>query len=137
MKKSKNNIINILVFVMITFLGVANYTIAAKNNPTNIKAKRVHTQSRIYGTIASISGNTVSIDTKENKSTVRKTVTINSQTKFFKRNNESQKDQSKKEQNISNFKVGDNVNVNIKLNKDGTTSARIIRFAPPKHKKVS
>lgn len=120
------------MFISFSFVGFAD---AAKNPNKPTKPQKAHIQSNINGTITAINGNTIILDVKNKKTTVSKTVKLNNQTRFNVKKDKSVKGETKPTASITNFKVGDNVNINGKPNDDGTMTARILRLTPPKHKK--
>jgi preprotein translocase subunit YajC len=134
---TKIKTLNISLLILIMIFGIAGHVDAAKNieKVNTIKSSQVHTRGNIKGTITSINNNKITVDIKNKKTTVSQTVLLDSKTKFNVKKPRSTKGVPKTTASISNFKVGDKVNINGKSNDDGTITALILRLTPPKNKK--
>lgn len=156
MKNSKHRFLGIFLTLILSF-GFAVQVNAARNNSEGnnnpnkpSKQQTVRSSNHIMGTITAIAGNTVTVSTKEDKASVQKTISFNNKTRFkldTPKITKSQKDRDSKntdkktkpakniEPTISDFKVGDSVNIQIRKSNDGSTLASSIRQYTAKNKK--
>lgn len=134
MRNTKHKALGVLLIIAISFSFAGITSAATKSASKQVKPQNTHVPSNISGTITAINGSVLTVNIKDKKATISKTVILNDKTKFNVKKDKSAKG-SAETVSLANFKVGDRVNINGKPNTDGTMTARILRLTPPKHKK--